>query len=179
MTEIRVAELVDKRDIEEVLLRYCRGVDRGDLDLIRSAYHPDAWEHHGAYRGNSVPDFLEYATGRSGAYRSVCHYVMNHLIELDGDTAYSEAYAVAVHVSGSEAPLRHEVFGGRYVDRMERREGRWAIADRVVVVDWSRDDRVGMWEREPMFAAGVRGHQDVSYARGVPGPGQLLRAAAD
>ena len=29
--------------------------------------------------------------------------------------------------------------GGRYVDRLERRDGRWAIVDRVCVVEWNAE----------------------------------------
>jgi hypothetical protein len=31
--------LADKQAIYEVLLRYCRGIDRIDMDLVRSAFH--------------------------------------------------------------------------------------------------------------------------------------------
>lgn len=31
------------------------------------------------------------------------------------------------------------VSGGRYVDRFERRDGRWAIAARVCLVEWQSD----------------------------------------
>ncbi|WP_221890845.1 nuclear transport factor 2 family protein [Microbispora sp. KK1-11] len=36
------SEWSDQQEIHEVVLRYCRGVDRLDMDLVRSAYHPDA-----------------------------------------------------------------------------------------------------------------------------------------
>jgi hypothetical protein len=29
--------------------------------------------------------------------------------------------------------------GGRYVDRLERRDGRWAIVDRECVVEWNAE----------------------------------------
>ena len=32
----RLAELLAKQDIRDVLYRYCRGVDRRDYDMIRS-----------------------------------------------------------------------------------------------------------------------------------------------
>ncbi|MER2157629.1 nuclear transport factor 2 family protein, partial [Rhodococcus sp. (in: high G+C Gram-positive bacteria)] len=35
-------DLIDKQAIREVVLTYCRGIDRLDFDLVRSAYHPDA-----------------------------------------------------------------------------------------------------------------------------------------
>ena len=47
-----VRELSDRHEIRAVLERYCRAVDRGDLDLLLSVYHPDATDDHGMYSGN-------------------------------------------------------------------------------------------------------------------------------
>jgi SnoaL-like domain len=35
-----VAELLDRAAIQDVLLRYCRGADRCDEELIRSGFDP-------------------------------------------------------------------------------------------------------------------------------------------
>jgi len=43
--------LLAEREIKNVVLRYCRGVDRMDLALVRSCYHPDADDHHGDFAG--------------------------------------------------------------------------------------------------------------------------------
>jgi hypothetical protein len=43
--EVRVMR--DKQSIYEVLVRYCRGVDRCDEDLIRSTFHDDSYDDHG------------------------------------------------------------------------------------------------------------------------------------
>jgi hypothetical protein len=54
--------------------------------------------------------------------------------------------------------------GGRYVDRFERRAGQWKIAERTVVVDWQRVDRV----HEPdasQLTLGLRSRQDLAYRR--------------
>lgn len=157
--------LLDRSAIEAALADYCRGVDRGDLALVRSAYHDDAIEHHGAFRGRNPDDFIEYAEERNGVFRSVAHYVCNHAIEFEGEVAYSEAYVLAVHTGTAEDPTLQVTFGGRYVDRFERREGRWAIADRAVVADWSRVDHVEEWERGALFLQGIAGQGDVSYRR--------------
>ena len=41
-----VTAVVAKQDITDVLMRYCRAVDRIDAALLRSCYHPDATEDH-------------------------------------------------------------------------------------------------------------------------------------
>ncbi len=35
-----------------------------------------------------------------------------------------------------------ETFGGRYVDRFERRDGEWKIAHRTVVHEWDKVEHV-------------------------------------
>ena len=45
--EEKVRVLVSKDEIRDVLMRYARGVDRGEADLITSCYHPDAVDDHG------------------------------------------------------------------------------------------------------------------------------------
>ncbi len=52
-------ELLDKQAIHEVLLRYCRGVDRRDEEVLRSVYHADAIHEHGEHAMNA----REFARG--------------------------------------------------------------------------------------------------------------------
>jgi len=42
-----VQALLDKQEITELLTRYLRSVDRGDLDTLRSCYLLGATEDHG------------------------------------------------------------------------------------------------------------------------------------
>ena len=44
---------IDKQAIQDVLVRYCRGVDRCDLEMLRSAYWEDATDDHGSLSGNA------------------------------------------------------------------------------------------------------------------------------
>ena len=50
----------DRREIHDVVLTYCRGVDRGDLDLVRSVYHPDALDHHHTAFDGTVDEFIDW-----------------------------------------------------------------------------------------------------------------------
>lgn len=51
----KLQTLLDERDIREVLLRYCRGVDRCDAALIASCYHEDSLDDHGNWYREVAP----------------------------------------------------------------------------------------------------------------------------
>jgi len=135
-----MAELVAKREIEEVVLRYCRGIDRMDRELVRSCYHPDASEEHGSFYGG-VEEFLDWVFRLLARYETTMHFVGNVLIELAGDAAVAESYGVAWHRSSDPRPQWNLTTGFRYLDRFERRgDTGWRIARRIAVTEWSRVD---------------------------------------
>lgn len=137
---VTVDELTDKQEIYEVVLRYCRGVDRLDLELVRSCYHPDGVDHHTGFSG-TVDEYVTWVRGALHRFAGTMHIVGNHHVELDGDRARSETYGTAVHWTASgEDPRLNFTSGFRYVDRMERRDARWAIAERWAVREWTRSD---------------------------------------
>lgn len=159
------AEVADRAAIYQQLVRYCRGVDRRDLALIRSTYHPDAFDDHGSYKGD-VEGFLAFVEKEVHArFRITQHKLGQSLIEIDGDEAWSESYATCHHVmaevmaepvagaaagvSGAARDVADMVMGIRYLDRFERRNGEWRIARRELRWEWVRTDRLegldGSW----------------------------------
>jgi hypothetical protein len=40
---------IARKQIHDALMRYCRGIDQMDRDLILSAYHPGARDNHGTF----------------------------------------------------------------------------------------------------------------------------------
>lgn len=158
-----IRALLDKDAVREVSLRYTRGIDRHDVDLFLSAYHPDARDDHGSFIGLGT-DFVEYAN-RVHAENWVCHqhYVTNQVIDLDGDTAHCESYFLAV-LKRPDAIC--DLVGGRYIDRIERRAGVWAVADRICMVEWNIEGKPGEAALDPtMFVAGAWDKSDPSYQR--------------
>jgi hypothetical protein len=157
--------LIDRQAIQDVLLRYCRGIDRRDFDLVRSCYHDDAYDLHGSYEGG--PDgFIEHVSRNLPEWDATMHFIGNQLIELDGDIARCESYCVSHHrkeATGTE-PALDMVIGLRYVDRMERRAGAWRIAHHVCAMEWSRVDPVtGIWEFAPGTVRGRPFPDDIIY----------------
>ena len=93
---LTIDDLLAKEEIREVLFRYCRGIDRLDFDLVESCYHPDAYDDHGTFQGN-VPDFVTMCRGFLPRFVCTQHFLGNMLIEVEGDRARAETYAVAYH----------------------------------------------------------------------------------
>lgn len=155
-------ELIAKQEIHEVMMRYCRGVNRLDPDLVRSCFQPDAYEDHGAFKGSAVDFSAAFTPERFTAFKSMFHLVGNELVELDGDRAAHEAYFVGCHRYEDESGEEMDVFfGGRYLSVFERRNnGHWLIARRTVVHDWSRIDPVSPWEPATQFTPGKFSRED-------------------
>lgn len=136
--DLRVHELWDREQIRQCLLRYCRGADRSDAALLRSAFHDDSLIEHGKFAGG--PDaFVAWAGPLHAAALSTQHCILNQTIALDGDTAHAETYFMFTRMNPSGRPLT--LNGGRYIDRLEKRDS-WRIAARVTLRDWAMVDEI-------------------------------------
>jgi len=128
-------ELAAKEAIRDAVLRYCRGVDRADPELIASAYHPDAVDQHGSahFEGAAIgPGIVALVQ----ASRVSLHQVTNQTIVFhEPDRAASETYYTAWQSMERDGVERMLVAIGRYVDRFTHRGGEWRIADRLVIVE--------------------------------------------
>jgi hypothetical protein len=159
-----IQELSDRTEILECMHRYTRGMDRLDRALVLSAYHDDAVDDHIGYSG-PVEGFVDWAFEYHATQIRHQHYITNHSVEIDGDEAHTETYYLFIGTERTEgAPLT--VFGGRYVDRLERREGRWAIVVRRCLVEWATSPASLL----PVEGAGLGGTvardgSDASYDR--------------
>jgi len=166
MTEDALSLLLAKDQITNALLRYTRGIDRLDGELVASAFHPGAQCIDYGADPMSIEDFVTYAIPRlETAYSATQHRVSNVAIDVaaDGMSAICEAYVLAFHVlaTGSESQLH--TFNGRYIDQFHKREGEWKIATRTLRVDWSKVEPLG----ESMGGAwteSARDRSDVVYA---------------
>lgn len=160
--------LLDRQEIHDCILRYCSGVDRFDRDMLLSAYHPDAIDDHGMFVGQAAA-FADWALAYHTQYQhGHKHYVLNHRCDLEGDTAHTETYWLFAGVN--KIGPANSVHGGRYLDRFEKRDGKWAIAARKCLIEWggALGDMPVPAELLAVYAAtGVvsRDRQDASYQR--------------
>jgi hypothetical protein len=174
-----IQEAKDRQEIHDCLLRYTRGVDRHDKQLMESAYHADALDEHGVATGDPN-SFCEWAIGYHAENQNQHHHVItNTTLDLDGDEAHGETYYMFWGDNKVGPPT---LAFGRYIDRFEKRDGRWAIARRVCVTE--QTTTLGELELPPEFVAlmnstgpSERNRDDISYDRPLKGNRQSVTQA--
>jgi len=164
---MKLEEMSARAEIHDVLLRYCRGLDRVDMKLVRGAFHEDAWiDFPKSLHVGSIDGFVEFLSGEMPRFIRTMHLLGNSLIEFDGpNIAHVETYLNAYH----QASEMHHWKGSfvklwaRYLDRFEQREGLWLIARRRLLVDWMyRYPADGWFDDHPDASVGLRDGTDPS-----------------
>lgn len=149
--DTRFDMLFSRACIEDVLARYCRALDRCDIDLLRSLFWPDGHDDHGMYVGG-IAGFVEFSMATLRTMERTMHLIANCVIDFDdANHARAETYIVAWHDIAESLGDRHLVAGGRYLDRFERRAGEWRILERTQVADWHQMQHSTMNYDCPIF----------------------------
>src|SRR5262245_28189410 len=156
--------LLAEAEIRDVHLRYCRANDRRDEELMRGCFHPDAVIE--LHESLNVDAFIALGRTILGRYVVTWHNTGNQLVEVHGDAAWAEHYTISTHriAADENGPERDFVVSGRYIDRMERRDGEWRIVRRTMLIDVTRTDPVPAGEPGLGTRRGARNRSDPSYA---------------
>jgi hypothetical protein len=148
------ARIADRLQIQDVVYRWCRAVDRLDAQGMLDAFWPGAIDSHGPYIG-PVEGLVEWILQRHKPIGISSHFIGNLLIEfVDEDVALVESYVRTIQqypahakqqlaqLTGGEAGAADAAMdmftSSRYIDRMERRHGEWRIARRDLAQDWKQ-----------------------------------------
>ncbi|MEX0875804.1 MAG: nuclear transport factor 2 family protein [Actinomycetota bacterium] len=128
--------LLDRAACHDLLIRYAAGVDRRDFDLVESCFSADvdasAW-------GFTDRDSLMGLIRGVAVFHTTMHMMGNQFIEVDGDHASMDTYAMLTHhMDGADGePLEFNMSGNRYVEKL-RREGKgWIVHQRGGDPVWS------------------------------------------
>jgi hypothetical protein len=130
----RLEQLLDRQDILDCLIRFSRGMDRFDRELVLSAFHSDAVIDAGDFVGGPERLWAWASDLHERGQSSTHHNLLNHSCEIAGDVAHTETYYL---FTGRNRDETNWIAGGRYIDRLERRAGIWRIALRCNAVEWS------------------------------------------
>jgi hypothetical protein len=139
--QFSLASAADRLEIQHRIYQFCRAVDRLDLEIARDAFHPDAFDNHGAYQGG-VDGLFDWVRTRHATLPVSFHHVGNIFIEFSGpDDARCESYVLTwqsvtpetdiMGLCGNSGETVELLAAGRYVDHFTRRDGAWRIQKRV------------------------------------------------
>jgi hypothetical protein len=144
LDEHAVQRLIDEAAIRAVTMRFGRGCDRLDFELVRQCFFDDAVADYGFYTG-SIEGLIEVISKLLSNDLGTTHHMCNQEYEFAADDlAYVETMVIARHRQPPRdgAPLQDAIAFGTYCDRFEKRDGEWRIAHRLVLASPSRIDPV-------------------------------------
>ena len=140
----------DRAEIVNLSNRYMVAVAAGDLDTVMSTWHEDGvldWvfgvEHgkdeiHAAMSGFGGARYEEIEEDATWRQRTR-HQIINHVIDIDGDTATTIAYWFALTNKTPQNDVQTFYFG-HYEDELVKEDGRWLFTKRTVYNE-SRNNR--------------------------------------
>ena len=161
-------------DIQQVIYRYCRSMDRMDEQLTLSCFEPEADLSYGSLFHGTPQGFVEWLWPVHAAMTGHSHMVSNILFNaIDDGTYATETYVQVTLRSHDDEGIFDLVSKGRYLDRWKNRDNTWRIFERMYVSDLSTVIPVGerslagllkpsaMDNRQPVA---TRNRTDPSYA---------------
>ena len=162
-----VQYLKDRTAILDCIAAHARGCDRHDVELLTSTYHDDGVDVHGS-TVNAGPAYADWANAvHAAASANHLHNVTTHTCEIDGHHAHAESYVMVTLLSPDSTTAT--VMCGRYVDRLEARDGVWRIAVRHATVElaYTADARLlhSSFFTAQGYEHGTRDRGDLSYTR--------------
>lgn len=125
----------DRRAISDLLVDYCRALDEMDLDTLAGLFSEDCEVEYGPGEAlrSSGRAALRKSLERMWRWSRTSHHLSNVRIEFDGpDAARATSYVLAWHErpDGTTATVY-----GQYRDRLQRRDGRWQIVARRMLMN--------------------------------------------
>lgn len=147
---IDLEELLARESARDLIARYNRAGDRGDIPGLVALFAEDGvldvGEHGGRWAGRDrIRSELDAVTERSRTEHPpggrVQHHVSSTALSVDGDRIRADSY-FAVHTA---IGLDH---WGRYRDVISRgADGSWRFAERIVIVDGHSEGSLMVRER--------------------------------
>jgi SnoaL-like domain len=134
--------LMDRAAIQDLLVRYFQGLDRGSREQVRNCFTDDVRAHYDKRSPtagieelmNSLQNFNKL---KEGSMRITTHFMGNfNITSIQGDMAETETNALAFLVEPGEGTDRVAMRSLRYLDRMRRQKDGWRISDRIHTLDW-------------------------------------------
>lgn len=147
----QIKHVIDRTSVVECIAALARGEDRRDAALISACWWPDATYDYGVQNG-SFPEYLAWVVPGAEAIKNTQHVLGQSHVVLTGTQAKAETHVVSYHRVDMGSGDQDTCVGGRYLDTLEERNGKWRIASRTMLYDWYTE-----WGNAVDWAKGVMG----------------------
>jgi len=165
--EAKVQHLADQQAIFDCIKRNSRGNDRSDVGMIVSSYHADGLHDFGNKQVSGSAYGEHAKNAHSALFDATLHNVTMHRCEIDGDVAHAESYSLGLFLDKGSETAR--IMAGRYIDRLERRDGAWRIMLRRATVEIALEGKARLPFDKALpgsgYLKGSRNSSDPSYER--------------
>jgi ketosteroid isomerase-like protein len=153
----------DRAEIENLSNKYMVAVDAGDIETVMATWAEDGvleWvrgtEHGKAAIRKAMSNFGGAAAAKlipDGATtrQRTRHQIINHVIEVNGNTAHSTAYWFALTNSTPQKDVQLLYFG-HYEDELVKQNGKWLFKVRKVFNESQQNKALfypGLGEKDP------------------------------
>jgi uncharacterized protein (TIGR02246 family) len=129
--------LSDVREISRLIRSTWAAIDRKDWAGYAAAFTEDGEFEIMGQRRTGREAIVAGPARDLAKYDRLQHIVTNEIVDVDGDGADGQWYAIAVHVPVAAEPASHADVGLRYRFRARREADGWRFAEVVLDVLWT------------------------------------------
>jgi hypothetical protein len=132
-----VTDADDRLALRHLVDSYAIGCDRRDIDVLRAVFVDGGtntvhWLDRDPTSMTAPADLERIPTGLA-RYDQTFHFVGNHRVSVDGDSASGDTYCIAHHLTGKDDFVMHI----RYEDTYVRTADGWRIKTRDLHLLWT------------------------------------------
>jgi uncharacterized protein (TIGR02246 family) len=132
------AEIADILALQDLAHQYAHNVDRRNAEALAALFTEDCLLDGSGYLAKGREAIAAIPPMLDRRYLKTFHQVSNHRIDVNGDEATGEVYAVSHHLrKEADDSLTDYVMMMRYHDRYVRQGGAWRFAHRQIHMDWT------------------------------------------
>ena len=149
-TELTPAEAADRLALRELFDAYAHCADRRDAEGQKALFTDDT--RFDVYMDGEGTEPTYVLEGREALtpvfddlnrYEATTHFNGQSTVTIEGNSAKGESYTIAHHVYTENGARKIMVASLRYLDTFTKTDGRWYVAERRLILDWSETRSLG------------------------------------
>ncbi len=126
----------DQQDIIDLTIAYTWALDTKQTDDLRRIFLPDATANLRGVECHGIDAIITRISGAVTRLDRTQHFIGNHEVVVDGDTATCRCQLQSQHVKSGTPGGDNYIVGGHYEDRVVRTPDGWRIAHRTMQQTW-------------------------------------------